>query len=356
MPKGYIEQHGMDYFSLHPVGSGPFKFVRYVSGDEIKYEALDKHWQQTAAFKNVTLIKMPDESTREATLKTGQVDAIECDLDSAAELEAAGMKTVNMNQGRPGINLVGAYYPDAKYPTTDIRVRQALSLAINREELNNTLFHGKLGPCPPPLQHAGIADLDNDYWMKYCANIYRYDPAEAQRLLNEAGYSQGFNITLYASPQAGAPDIPKLAEVIQSYWLKIGVKAVVLPTDWAIVKQYRNSLKSTVALGAAYFDYAVGSPIAPKNLTQGFHSGGTAALLGKSMPELDKLIDSSWVEGDASKRQEMLAQATKMTTDAYVVIQIGSSTAIDAIGPRVGVVLPAECVDIALYANFFTHR
>ncbi len=94
LPKAYIEKNGMAYFQRHPIGTGSYKFVRYVAGDMIEYQALDSHWRQVPAFKDLTMSKrVPEDSTRSAMLQTGALDIIELGLDSSASLEQAGFQT-----------------------------------------------------------------------------------------------------------------------------------------------------------------------------------------------------------------------------------------------------------------------
>ncbi len=342
IPKDYFEKVGVDYFSKHPIGSGPFRFVRHVIGDMLEYEALDKHWRQTAAFKKLSIIKIPEESTRTALPKVGQADVISLQADNIEEVEKAGSKVATLTAEQALIILNGNYQPEVRFPTSDVKVRQALSLAINRGELITLLFHGKaMLPGPHPV-HSVSADIDIPYWMDYAAKAYRYDLEEAKRLLKEAGYAAGFSLKFYVSQRAQEPYWPKLSEVIQSYWAKIGVKADLVPVDYEVIRAKRNLVKAPdpTWMGVA-FTTATGQARVPAAvLRNNFHSGGDFAPFGRAMPELDKMIDDALSEIDPVKRKKLTDEGIKIITDSYVPIMLLRVPTLFAIGPRVDFALP----------------
>ncbi|MBI4303005.1 MAG: ABC transporter substrate-binding protein [Chloroflexi bacterium] len=361
MPKDYIEQRGMAYFERSPAGSGPFRFARHIVGDLIQYEAVVDHWRQTPSFKKLTTILMPEETSRVAALKTGEIDAIDVSLEAGRELEASGLARLRtLNTTAVIIQLHGAYEPKAAgMPISDIRVRQALSLAVDRDEIRKIFFYGKADPPLPPFQTPVVAaaDVDFPYWLSYAAKAYRYSPDEAKRLLKEAGYSQGFSIKLWTYPMAGSPYLTKLAEVIQGYWLKIGVKAEVVPVDIGAYNAIRNVTKSQSPdlMGqAATYRYSA-SAVAPKNLNTGFYSTGSFGLLGKSMPEIDKLLNDAMSETNPVKRRDILAKIIKAGIDSYTALQLCQAPTVAALGPRVDIdiVPPAY---IPLFADRAKHR
>ncbi|MBM2825935.1 MAG: hypothetical protein HW402_1599 [Dehalococcoidales bacterium] len=299
MPKDYFERVGAEGFQRRPVGSGPFKFVRRIPGDMVEYEALDKHWRTTPEFKKLTLVLMPEETTRVASLKTGEIDFSDIGLEAAVNLEQAGFRIVFEEERGPTIHLLGAF-EDAAGPIGDIRVRQALSLAINRDEMRKTFFMGKAGP-PAPPGIGELSDVNVPWWKEYAAKVYRYDPEEAQRLLKEAGYSQGFNIKINAASVAGAPYLPKMAEVVQGYWLKVGVKAEVVPGDYGSLRPLLSPLVSSKLIGSVFTfrhaGWSGGAKNAAKELSTPWHSTGYLALLGRAYPEVGEtpLREGKWL-------------------------------------------------------------
>ncbi len=340
-PKDYIERNGAAYFKSHPMGSGAFQFIRYIAGDMVEYEAVDNHWRKTPGFKKLTIIKVPEESTRVAMLKTRQVDVIDVGTESSVELEQENYRVGATTAENALIALPGAYQPQAAaMPTGNLKVRQALSLAIDRAEINNMLFRGKAFPAGPAGVYSVSADIDIPYWMDYAAKAYRYDPEEAKRLLKEAGYPDGFTIKLWSVMGGGYSDMPRLAEVVQGYWGKIGVKAEIVPVDIAVRNNYRNILKVPDWIGTAYTHLMSPSAAVPERLQAAFSSTGSFVLLGRAFPELETMLDSALAELDPVKRKGLIDKAIKLTADAYVTLMICGMPQLVAYGPWVEFELP----------------
>ena len=364
VPKDYIEKNGVEYFQRHPVGSGPFRFVRYVPGDMVEYEALDKHWRQVPAFKKLSVILIPEETTRVAMLKTGTLDAVDIDLESAFDLEPAGFRIVTLGVYPVHVFLHGAYLPQAAgMPIADIRVRQALSLAINRDEIQSSFFRGKAAPAGPPFLAASAADVDFSYWLKYSADVWRYDPEEARRLLKEAGYPQGFSIKFWSFTQDGVPYAPKLVEIIQGYWARIGVKAEIVPTDYGTFRASRVGGAGRTPVPALIGQASVVGinemPVAGKSLRIGFAATGSYNFLvgAAFLTEVTALIDASFSETDAKKRADILAKVIKIGTDSYTALTLAAAPALVALGPQIDIDLPKPPVSsIAGHAEFAKHR
>jgi peptide/nickel transport system substrate-binding protein len=138
MPKKYIEAVGTKGFREKPIGSGPWKFVRSVPGDRIEYEAVDApHWRGTPQFKRMTLLLVPEQSTRLAMVRTGETAIASIGPDAIKEVRSGGMKVVTVPGTMQAIyQFWGLYRPEAKgSPLTDVRVREALSLAIDRQQI-----------------------------------------------------------------------------------------------------------------------------------------------------------------------------------------------------------------------------
>ncbi len=366
MPKSYIEKVGLDYFKLHPVGSGPFRYVRRVPGDLVEYTAQAQHYRQTPAFKTLSMILIPEETTRIAMLKTRQVDIIEISLQSVPELEATGLRTIRTGGVYPSFYFFGTYDPRAKgMATADIRVRQALFLAIKQDEIASNLFYGKLQPVMPPYIRVNQAEIDLPYWRAEAAKAFRYDPEEAKRLLKEAGYANGFTVKFYAYNDGGATYMLKLAEVIASYWQKIGVKTEVIPVDKGFFQLWRrggpNRGPANELVGQVGVNAPSGSLPAGRGLSNLYNIGGASHLLagvggGSAIPELDALVSATMAEPNAAKRKEMHERAIRMAMDTWTAYTFGMAPGIAALGPRVDLEIPATGESVAAFAEYAKPR
>ncbi|MBI2958125.1 MAG: ABC transporter substrate-binding protein [Chloroflexi bacterium] len=360
LPKDYFERVGMEKFQLSPVGSGPFKFVSHAPGDSVIFEAVDKHWRQTPAFKKLSLILMPEEATRIAALKTASVDIVEVGLEGANQVEAAGLKAINLDVMIPWMTIWGSYSPKvAGTPIADVRVRQALSLAINREEIGKTFFRGKYTLPYVAGFPEGAADLDLASWKSYAAKAYRYDPEEAKRLLKEAGYANGFSMKLYTFAMSGAPYLPQLGEIVSGYWAKIGATVQPTPVDYGgVFRGWSLGLTEPKPelLGQASVWRLTNNPVTTKNLTATFSgTTRTMALLGTAKPDLDKLISDAMSEPDTVKRRGMLAKAMQAAADSWVVLPITSVPVTAALGPGVSIDFPQPAISLVFHLELAKH-
>ncbi|MBI2957777.1 MAG: ABC transporter substrate-binding protein [Chloroflexi bacterium] len=362
LPKNYVEQNSMPYFEQHPMGSGPFKFVRHTGGDSVEYEALDKHWRQVPSFKKLVNILLPEEATRLAALRTGALDIAEASLEIVPDLERAGLRTANVAFAMGVVLLSGAYVPEsAGLPVADIKVRQALSLAVDRDEIIKSFFRGKAVKALPGFLTQACQDVDIPYWYDLGDKVYnRYDPQEASRLLKEAGYPERFAspaIQLWNYSMAGASFLPKMAEVVASYWQKVGVKVELRPSDQAAVQAVRNTLK-VPALRGVTRTMKVSARPSPPQILDVYVSGRAAAhvLLGEKFPEVDALLQSSAREMDPAKRKEMLAKVVKTVSDAYVVVAVADVPALAGLGPNVDFPTISGFPELPAYAEYVKHK
>ena len=143
MPKAYVEKVGEEAFKKAPIGAGPYKFVSFKPGLELVLEAFEGYWRKTPSVKRLVLRVIPEEATRLAALKRGEVDiAYSLQGEIAEELQ----RTPNLKLKAPIVNgTFWLYFPDqwdAKSPWHDVRVRQAALLAIDTKTINQALALG----------------------------------------------------------------------------------------------------------------------------------------------------------------------------------------------------------------------
>lgn len=230
LPRQYIKEVGWETFAKKPVGSGPWKFVRYDPGNVVEFEAVKDHWRTPPKFDRLQILNVPEVTTRLAMLRAGEADLATITLDTVPDAEAAGLKVISdPDRTSVRIQLNATYYPNAG-PIGDVRVREALNLAINRQEMVNTIFRGRGEPAA--VFPAGKATIG------YPADLkpYPYDPERARRLLAEAGYPNGFTIRMFSLSTGGFAQYQQVAEAVAGYWERIGVKTTIIPTELGAVR------------------------------------------------------------------------------------------------------------------------
>src|SRR6267378_2321193 len=203
LPKKYIEAVGDDAFAQKPVGSGPFRFVEQVTGSHIKLAAVDNHWRiGVPRFKIVTFKLVPEETTRIALLRRGEVDIADVSRERVKELEREAFPIHFRRE--EAILTMWWILPRDGQPAKDKRVREALNLAVDRNEVAQSIFAGHADPAYVPL---GLSWSYRDIGFKVSPEMqYPYDPARAKKLLADAGFASGFPLGARArrSPRRSA--------------------------------------------------------------------------------------------------------------------------------------------------------
>ncbi|MBI2858876.1 MAG: ABC transporter substrate-binding protein [Chloroflexi bacterium] len=355
-PKDYIEARGVEYFTNNPIGSGPWKMIRHDPGDSVKWEAVPNHWQRPPAFKELSLLMVPEEATRVAMLKTGAIDMTNIGLDSAEPMQKAGFKVTTMSSQQTYVLLIGALSPESgNLPTTDIRVRKALSLAIDRNDLQKNYLRGQGSkPLPGYIPVEAADDSDIPYWEDQAQKSYaRFNLDEAKKMLADAGYSQGLSIKIWGNNMGGGIDLPKIAEIVQGYWSKIGVKAELVPSDWGTTRPIANINKTpnTPIRGNALMMRVGGRPVTSQIFSAHITTTGTVGILGMSWPDVDKVVQSIANEMDVAKRRAIVASTIQRVADQWVALPIGGMPALAAISPNIDYSVPFPTDELTMYAH-----
>ena len=233
MPKDYIESVGDDGFRAEPVGSGPWMYAGHSVGDYFQYEAFDKSHRGIPHFAKMSLLIVPEESTKLAMVRTGQADIIDLVPESAPEVDAAGAKlTVVEGVGMFIYQFWGLYFDEAQaLPIGDVRVRQAMSLAINRQDIIDYSLNGFGRPSMPFATFPTSVDVDVPRWQKWSEDTLVYDPERAKQLLAEAGYPDGFEVTFWSTNFSGTPYMNDLSQAVTGFWEEVGIQ-----TDLRIIE------------------------------------------------------------------------------------------------------------------------
>lgn len=188
--KGYYERVGEAEFAKHPVGTGPYKIVDYKPAQSLDLEAFDGYWGKAPQIKRAHFVFVGDDNTRVAKLQAGEVDMIMATPYSAYDqLKAAGFNEVKLPVHPT--QSVQFQFTNTHTPWHDVRTRQAMAYAIDKDAIVKGLLHGV------PTDYPRLMPDE----VGYDPNLmdYKYDPAKARRLAADAGYPNGFNMPLYYS-------------------------------------------------------------------------------------------------------------------------------------------------------------
>jgi len=235
----------------NPCGTGPFKFVEWVKDDHITLEANEDYWRERASLDKLIFKVIPDSSARLMALEASEVQGMEypnpADFDRINDNKDLVLMTQpGMNVGYLAMNTGYGYIDENKNgihdldseplvktpgyfePLTKKKVRQAINMAIDKQSIVDNIYMGtaiKAKNGMPPFMLGYNNDIED----------YPYDPARAKELLAEAGYPDGFEVTLYVMPVSRPYmfDPPKIGEAIQSYLAAVGIKAKFYQVDWA---------------------------------------------------------------------------------------------------------------------------
>src|SRR5215471_11071915 len=180
-------------------------------------------------YKTMIFKLVPEETTRLALLRRGDVDMTEVSRERVKELEKESFP-VHFRREESILTLWWILGPDGWVaPMKDKRVREAMNLAIDRAEVAQSIFAGKADPAAIPL---GLSWSFKEIGLKVTPEMYYpYDPVRAKKLLAEAGVGGGFPLEVFAYQLPGLPEGKAMAEAVSGYWEKIGIKVKLVPVD-----------------------------------------------------------------------------------------------------------------------------
>jgi peptide/nickel transport system substrate-binding protein len=313
------EKLGKDWnaFSKTPSGTGPWKLTNFVPQTRAELVPNKDYWDKARVPKldKIILLPIPEAATRTAALRSGQVDWIEAPSPDAVEsIQKAGFKVVTNAYPH---NWTWHLSMAEGSPWKDIRVRKAANLAIDREGLK-VLLHGLMIPAK------GFV-TPGSQWFGHPKFDVKYDPAEAKKLMAEAGYSQAKPLAvkvLISSSGSGQMQPLPMNEYIQQNLAEVGFKVDFEVVEWnTLINLWRAGVKSELAHGATAMNYSyfIQDPftafirhvdsklVAPNGTNWGFYQD----------PAMDALLEQARTTFDASEQDKVLQKIhEKMVDDA----------------------------------------
>ncbi len=319
VPKKYVEKVGEEGYKKAPIGAGPYKFVSFNPGVELVLEAFEGYWRKIPSVKRLVLKSIPDEATRLAALKRGEIDIA---YNIRGELAEEIQRT-------PGLTLKPVYAPlpawlyfpeqwDPNSPWHDERVRRAVGLAIDSKTINEALSLGY-----SRITNSIVPDSFEFYWQPPAAV---YDAAKATQLLAEAGYPNGFDAGEYSCDGSFA----NLGEAVLNNLHAVGIRAKFRPLERAaFLDAYTNKkLKNIIQAQSASFGNAA------TRIEAFVVKGGTYAY--GNYPDIDALFQQQEIDLDHKRRTATLHKIQQLINERAIFVPIWQFAILEGVGPRVG--------------------
>ncbi len=217
-PRGYVERVGRAGMTAHPVGTGPFQFRRWVSGDTYTLDAFDGYWGGAPGVRSLVLRNIPEASTRAAALMAGEVHiAEEISIDLIPPVRQSKNAEIASVESSVGLLIT---FDTTKPPFNDVRVRQALNYAVNKQEILDQLLLGQGSVLK------GQMLTSNTFGADPSLQPFAYDPEKARALLKAAGVPAGFASSITTRSGKYLSDVD-IANVCAAAFSEIGVKTTV---------------------------------------------------------------------------------------------------------------------------------
>ncbi|GKV57639.1 glutathione ABC transporter substrate-binding protein [Sporosarcina sp. NCCP-2222] len=286
------EEKSGSVISTAPVGTGYFKFDSWTPGSEIKLVRNDDYWGDKVHVDTVTFKVVPESGTRNADLETGYVHIADpVQPNEVADMNAGSYAKVNQ-QTSSSLAYLG--FNTEKEPFNDPKVRKAISMLVNKDDISEGVYDGFGVPAKGPLA-PGIFGYNED------AKPVEYNPEEAKKLLEEAGYGDGFKTSIWTNDN---PQRQQIAVLVQEELKKVNIEADIN------VMEFGAYLDKTAAGEHEMFilGWSNSTGDADYGMYALFHSSQKGDPGNRSFyenPEVDKLLEEGRRESDPEKRIEI---------------------------------------------------
>lgn len=282
-----IQAKGDDY-NRNPVGTGPYIIKSWTAGDRMVLERNPDYWNKSHQYLDrIVLRPLPDSQSRFASLQSGETQLVWAD-----EYEADNIARARKDKNLKVLEYVGSgaavYAFNTKVaPFDDVRVRQALVMAIDRKKMSQALTNGLSRPATNPYGEGSWVKCKDD-------GALPYDPKKAAELIKEYGKPVEFKMLATATPRGRA-----VGQVLQQFWKRVGAQMEIEQVDQATIvpRAFQRKFQLTPW---RIIDLADPDP----QMYANFHTGSPVALANYSNPELDKLLEHARVTADQAKRAE----------------------------------------------------
>jgi len=277
------------------VGTGPYMVEKIEPGQAIYLKKNPDYYEKDLPkIDRIQYRVMKDEAERLAALRTGRIHLSQVTQDAAKLLENTKDLKIegyqSLDYGYIGMNV-------AKKPFDDVRVRQAIALSVDRQEIVSAVWKGEAVPTGP------ISPANKTFAVDISANeLYKKDVEKAKKLLAEAGYPDGFKTTIQT--MAGYAYMVDTAQIVQQQLKAIGITAEIQKMEDAAYVDLWKAKKMDMMVGGN------GSGTNPDRSTRFFfHTAGSANVWNWSNPAYDKIVETALQTTDLEKRKQLYAEA-----------------------------------------------
>ncbi|MCP3027905.1 ABC transporter substrate-binding protein [Halobacillus sp. A5] len=294
VPEELVEENDGDLQQVAE-GTGPFTFVEWVPDSKVTLEKNEDYYiEGQPKLDTVSYYTMKEEASRLSAIRTGEVDMTTVGAKSSSLLEDQENVEVidyqSLEYSYVGFNV-------DKEPFNDEKVRQALSLATDRDKVTEIVWDGDAEQSGPVAPSMGEWPIDVTE-----AELYNRDIEKAKELLAEAGYENGFETEITTA--STYPDMVDTAQLLQQQWAEIGVEASINQIEWGEYIDVWSDTSADVLIGRN------GSGTDPdRSLNYFFHTEGSANVWNFSDGDYDQLVEEAEMESDQEARKEMYVEA-----------------------------------------------
>ena len=314
------------------IGTGPYRFVSYRSGEGAVFERNTTWWGPAQPWGRVTFRFIANDGARSAAILAGDVDLIDqvpgADLPrlrrdarlSIAETTGVRLIYLQPDFSREGGDVPGVFdnngRPLDRNPFRDVHVRRALSIAIDRRALAERIMHGAAIPTGQWLPE-GSFSYNPD------VSVPPFDPTEARRLLAEAGYPQGFRVTL-STPNDRYPGDLSTSQAVAQFWTRVGVRTEIESLPWASYVTRGPRQEFGFRLGGwgsstGEASYLLRNVVGTYDRARGW---GSPNFSRYSNPQLDALTERAITTIDDAEREALLRQAVRLHSENVGIVPL----------------------------------
>jgi len=319
VPKKYVEKVGEEGFKKAPVGAGPYRLVSFNPGVELVAEAFEGYWRKEPQVKRLVFKVMPDDTTRGAALKRGDVDIIfQVNGPVAQDLRRTPHVRIVSRAGGNGVfwlDLPDQW--DPKSPWHDKRVRQAASLALDRQAVNQaeSLGNSRLTGSIIPRSFEFALPFDPA----------PYEPGKAKQFLAEAGYPNGFD----AGDFYPYPPLYAMGEALAGYLGAVGIRTRIRTMERAaFLTAWREKKLKGVLMGLNGAGGNAATRLEAYVTRTGIYAYGV-------LPEVEDLFQRQAREIDRTRREALLHQIQRILHERVMHVPVYELSPMAGIGPRV---------------------